>query len=429
MDKKVYLYITPFFPSPTSWRGAYCLDFVKALKRALEVKDQGEQWKVVVFTEGDGSDYEVEGVKVYTFKAKYLPSNIFPFLFKRYNQKSFLSKVKEVLTPLFNFNSELQLFDKVEVCHCHTANFSVYAEAMKRANPKCRTLLHHHDLASFGLNFGRLRHCWIYNLIQFPILRKLHEKIDCHVFISEAARRSFLAAPDTSWTEYEDYKKQMRGLPYRSVKIKDSVILHNGVDKKIFSRVERVERVDFVIGCVGNFSELKDQLGLIKALEILNTSVDLKSRPRPNIQVKFVGSGETLEECKRLAREQEEQFRSTPTPITYTFLPEVPHEQLADFYRSLDLFVLPSSFEGFGCVYTEAHSCGVPFIACEGQGTDDIIPVEDRDKWLCKQRDPDDLARKIGDYISRVERGERVEQRLNEDQDIDKLVEKFVEEL
>ena len=31
--KPVYLYITPFFPGPDTWRGAYSLDFVRALTR------------------------------------------------------------------------------------------------------------------------------------------------------------------------------------------------------------------------------------------------------------------------------------------------------------------------------------------------------------------------------------------------------------
>ena len=272
---------------------------------------------------------------------------------------------------------------------------------------------------------GALRHCWFYNLIQFPLLRRLHERMDCHVFISEAARRSFLEAPDASWTMYADYKKQMRGLPYRPARIKDSVILHNGVDKGIF-KVERVgeggQRTDnsFIIGCVGNFQELKGQETLIRAVARVNEVEVEKIGGRRRVEILFVGSGERLETCWRLAEE---------LGVDAEFLREVSHEKLADFYRGLDLFVLPSTFEGFGCVYTEAHSCGVPFIACEGQGTDDIIPIEDRGKWLCKQNDPEDLARKIGDYISRVERGEHVEQRLNEDQDIDILVGKFAEEI
>lgn len=429
---KVYIYVTPFFPRPTSWRGAYCLDFVKALKRLTEVeccRSEVERRKVLVFVEGSGEDYEIGGVKVYTFKTRYLPSNIFPFLFKRWNQRSFLNKVESVLDSALNTHTS-KLFNEVEVCHCHTANFGVYCEALKRVNPKCKTLLHHHDLQSFGLNNGMLRHFWLYNMIQFPILRRIHEKIDTHVFISEAARRSFLSAPDTSWTQYGEYKKQMRGLPYRPVKIKNSIILHNGVDKNVF----KVEKRDgggqwncsssFVIGCVGNFSKLKGQ-------DVLINAVGLIDKP---ITVKFVGSGETLEECKTLAREQEEKFRSTPTPKVYTFLSEMRHEQLPDFYRSLDLFVLPSWFEGFGCVFTEAHSCGVPFITCEGQGVEDVLEkvgVErgETSPWLCKQRSAEDLARKIWACMSRMGRGERVEQRLSEDQDIDKLVGEFVEEI
>ena len=419
MSDKVYIVVTKFFPRPGDWRGAYLLDFVRAISRV------GRVGRVEVFVEGDGSDYEVEGIKVHTFRTRYLPSNIFPFLFRRWNQRSFIEKVKVV------GQDQQWTLDDVFVCHAHTANFGIYCEAMKKVNPKCKTLLHHHDLASCGLNMGALRHCWLYNLIQFPILRRMHEKIDCHVFISEASRRSFLAAPDTSWTAYADYKKQMRGLPWSPVKIKDSIILHNGVDKSIFrvgvsSCSCGKEGHPFIIGCVGNFQVLKGQDVLIKAVGLVKRT----------IHVVFVGSGETLEACKKLAHEQEEKFRSTPTPKTYTFKSEVPHEQLADFYRGLDLFVLPSTFEGFGCVYTEAHSCGVPFIACSGQGTDDLIPEEDRDKWLCQQGDPEDLARKIEDCIGRVsscaeatEDGDRGEQRLNEDQDIDSLVGKFVKEI
>ena len=33
MKKNIYLEVTPFFPSPSSWRGAYILDQVKAIQR------------------------------------------------------------------------------------------------------------------------------------------------------------------------------------------------------------------------------------------------------------------------------------------------------------------------------------------------------------------------------------------------------------
>lgn len=394
MAQKAYLYVASFFPGPENWRGAYGYDFVQALRRM-------GRYRVEVFKEGDGLDYEVGGIVVHTFKVWRLPSNILPALFAKRNMRSFVSAVRRVGIDLSD----------IVVCHGNTVQYGIYPMAIKALNPDCKTLLHHHCLSSFGLQNGILHHCWPYNMIQFPILRRIHEQVDCHVFISEASRRSFLAAPDAGWTVHEDYRLQMRGLPYHPARIKKSVVLHNGVDKKIFFGEGRVSAKDgaFVIGCVGNFQQLKGQVILLEAVDILRTKgvTDLK--------VIFVGSGAMLDKCRRFAAQKE---------LNVEFRREVEHAELVRFYRGLDLFVLPSYFEGFGCVYTEAHSCGVPFIACRGQGIEDILADADKDKWLCEPKNAADLADKIGAYIQN-----RWTQTLTEDQDIDKLVERFIEQI
>lgn len=393
--KPIYIYITPFFPSTESWRGAYCLDFVKALMRT-------GRYDVHVFMEGGGRDYEIQGVKVHRFPVRRLPSNMFPYLFTKRNVRSFLAKVAACGIDVKN----------VAVCHANTANFGVYPLAIKNANPNCLTLLHHHDLQSFGLNNGILCHCWPYNLIQFPRLRKMHEKIDCHVFISEQARRSFLAVPDTSWTQYGYYKKQMRGLGfYRSPKIKKSLVLHNGVDTSLFTPDTTVKAGrSFTVGCVGNFNSLKDQIGLLKALAIADKQLG-------DWRLKLLGSGDNESELRAFVA-------SHGMVGKVEFLHEVQHEQLPDFYRSLDLFVLPSWFEGFGCVFTEAWACSVPFITCEGQGACDLIPEGERNIWLCRQRDPEDLASRIIHYFK-----ERPQQHLSGPIATDELVSRFVADI
>ena len=121
-----------------------------------------------------------------------------------------------------------------------------------------------------------------------------------------------------------------------------------------------------------------------------------------------------LEDCKKYILENK---------LPVTIIPSMDHKDLPEFYRSLDLFVLPSYFEGFGCVFTEAWSCGTPFITCVGQGMDDLIYDEDRDKWLCRQHDAEDLAKKILSYYSN-----RYEQRLSGTVDIVEMVERFMRE-
>ena len=389
MSNKVYIVVTPFFPSPSTWRGSYCLDFVKALKKSCPALH------VEVFVPGSGDDYVIDDVCVHRFPTKMLPSNILPFLFRRYNERSFLKAVERAGIDC----------DDVAFCHGHTANFAIYPLAIKRRNPECMTLLHHHDLASFGLNLGRLRHVWLYNLIMFPVMRRFHEKIDCHVFISEASRKSFVSAPDANWSVYDDYKKQMRWLPYRPTKIKSSIVLHNGIDVAVFIGGKKKEGDVFTIGCIGNFIKLKDQMSLLRAVERLRTG----------IKVVFVGSGPERERCETYAREH---------GLDVEFRNEVRHEQLPAFYQSIDLFVLPSYFEGFGCVFAEAWACEVPFITCEGQGMDDMIYEQDRVLWLCKQRNPEDLSAKIKRYIEN-----HPEQRLKCEIDINKLVQGFIDEV
>ena len=44
-------------------------------------------------------------------------------------------------------------------------------------------------------------------------------------------------------------------------------------------------------------------------------------------------------------------------------MPEVPVENISDWYRALDLFVAPQRWEGFGLTPLEAMACGVPVIA------------------------------------------------------------------
>ena len=283
--------------------------------------------------------------------------------------------------------------EDVVVCHGHTANFGVYPLVVKRRNSSCRTLLHHHDLMSFGLNNGKLRHFAPYNRFLAKQLKELHEAIDLHVFISRLCERSFRSFPDVDWLRNADYSAQAKGAKSMSpVHINESMILNNGVDISLFRPADNMEVKDktrFIIGCVGNISEEKGQFDLLHAIRLVNKELQKKAETL-HVSVRFVGSGPDLARCRTFAQEN---------GIDATFLPEVYHERLPQFYQELDLFVLPSRLDGFGCVYTEAYACGIPFIASENAGVEELIPDGARNLWLVKPCDSVQLADRILSFI------------------------------
>lgn len=60
-------------------------------------------------------------------------------------------------------------------------------------------------------------------------------------------------------------------------------------------------------------------------------------------------------------------------PEQFHFLPEVPVEDMADWYRALDLYVAPQRWEGFGLTPIEAMACGVPVIATRVGAFEQIV--------------------------------------------------------
>lgn len=55
------------------------------------------------------------------------------------------------------------------------------------------------------------------------------------------------------------------------------------------------------------------------------------------------------------------------------FIGFIPDDELVDHYRTADVFVMPSSSEGFGIVYLEAMACGTPAVGAGAAGSVDPL--------------------------------------------------------
>lgn len=391
--------VTPFFPTPGSWWGAYVLDQVKAIKR-------NSGYEVIVFkTCGLGdrqSDYVIDGITVHTIQPLLMPSYILNGLTEGVVGRNFVRTLKKLKIDI----------DRIAFVHCHTTNHAAFGFGVKRVNPRAKVLLQFHDLDPLTLRNGKWADKrWNCRYRARKSISALN-RADMLVCISEPVRDAILAFPHPRKGEVYPPALQMlkdvADMP--PIKPQNIYVLNNGVDTTLFHPMQQPKQTGiFRIGCIANFQELKDHITLIKAFDILI------KKGYTDIRLTLLGDkGETRKMIEQYVIELNiGDFVNWPRNVS--------HDKLPNFYHSLDLFVLPSIYEGFGCVYTEAHACGVPFICCQNQGAAECIPPDEKNKWLIPPHDYDALAR-----LMERQYHERNVQHLCKDYDIDKLIKKFL---
>lgn len=381
MPKPVYLYVTPFFPSPTGWRGGFCLDAVRAIRA------DGRYEVVVMTASGTEGDYDYDGIPVFQCpRRRFRSAEYFETLLAGVNDRLFLSKLRQVIDPA-----------RVKVCHVHDYEHYVqYAQALKRVNPSCTTLVHHHYAGFYTLSVGKAGVVPVWSDLVYLRMRRAFESVDGHVFISEHSRRKYGRRVDfDTGRDMGELRRQLPwGAIYRPFRLGSSFVAYNLVNPLVFhpglGGRRRAPGSAVVVGCVGNFNPCKSQIDLLRAVEILRRCGFDASR----LKVRFVGGGRMLPACR-------DYVARHGMGDAVDFLEPMQHDRLADFYRGLDLLVTPSVNEGFCCVNAEANACGVPVIAVKGLPIEEVLSEADRAKWLYAAHDAEALADKIAAFCAR----------------------------
>ena len=133
-------------------------------------------------------------------------------------------------------------------------------------------------------------------------------------------------------------------------------VVYNGVDSSLFTPGDGD---DLRLLTVGNLIRSKGHPLVLHALAALKAEF-------PSIVWEVIGGGPEAETLLRLAAElgvaQNVVFRGRQNRIA-----------VAEACRRCTIFVLPSQYEGLGCVYLEAMSAAKVAIGCTGQGIEEII--------------------------------------------------------
>ena len=137
-------------------------------------------------------------------------------------------------------------------------------------------------------------------------------------------------------------------------------IIKNGIDLKKFKIDDEARKIyreklgylddDKVIGHVGRFSYEKNHRFIIDLFSELRKEND-------KYKLLLLGDGELKYDIEEYAR-QKGVFEYI------VFTGNVSNVQ--DYMQAMDLFILPSKFEGLGIVGVEAQACGLPVIASTG---------------------------------------------------------------
>ena len=367
-----YLVITPFFPSNESFVGSYVYDQI------TEIKNQSnfsiEIVKVVSYFSLE-SDYEFNGFKVNIFKTFDFPYFIFPGLFNSCNKRRFSKFLKKKNITNICFS------------HSHVS----YPSAYLVEDLTCTKIVQHHGLDVLQLLNGRS-----------DFIKKLQRSY----LIKRTIRQ--LNKSDLNIGVSELVLDQLRKYPTYSPK--EELVLYNGVDTSKFYPIEREKNKIFTIGCVANFWEIKDQITLIKAVEILY----LKGE---KILLRLIGSGPKLDECCNYVKEHNLES-------IISFESEKEHSALNIFYNEIDLFVLPSYYEALGCVYLESWATNTPFVAVRNQGIAELMPEDMKKKLLVSKSNKLNLSERILDL-----KNNPVILHFNEKYNIKNLIHDFLEYL
>lgn len=72
----------------------------------------------------------------------------------------------------------------------------------------------------------------------------------------------------------------------------------------------------------------------------------------------------------------------------------MPNTELKEKYKEADIFILPSTIEGFGMVFLEAMNYGLPVIGSNVGGIPEIID-DGKNGFLVDPENPKEIAEKI----------------------------------
>lgn len=281
-----------------------------------------------------------------------------------------------------------------DVIHSHSSKAGFLARFAARSFP-CANLYTPHCFA-FTMSVGPLRQA-----LYLQLERYAGTLTNMLVLLCESERQTALDASIVPWEKITVVPTGIRPEDYQCAEDRDEIRRELGVGG-----------FDLVLGVVGALVVQKGHTYLLSAMK--------RMLPDINVAAIFAGRGE-------LEAQLRGQARQLGIADRVFFLGH--RADTARLYAAMDLFVLPSLWEGLPYVLMEAMVAGTPAVATDIPGNRDLIK-EDYAGWQAQPRNSASLAATIVDAAASPDecrrRAERAEEMIRRHHGLDAMITRYV---
>ncbi len=213
-------------------------------------------------------------------------------------------------------------------------------------------LLHALHLTSYGFLAGlsgfqpSIVSVWGTDILEAPALTPLHAWITRFALRRAGAITATGLQLAEATLRYTPLRKPVSVIPY-------------GVDLDRFRPTPRAERPHVTVGAASRLSPEKGFPHLLRAVALLRGS-GLK------LDILLAGDGPARGDLERLAENLGLRDR-------VQFLGAVAHKDVPGVLQRLDIFAMPSTWEGFGVAAIEASAMELPVVASDVHGIPDVV--------------------------------------------------------
>ncbi len=267
------------------------------------------------------------------------------YLFPKFSSKNLL-KIRKKIEQFFKENNDY------DIIHCHMANAAfLYLKYAKKYGIKVRIIHSHQNKAADQLSHA---------IRNYPLIKMGIRYSNVYFACSKIAgkylykNKFFYQINNAIDAEKFIYDEKMRIKMRKKLKIEES----------------------YVIGNIGRFCNQKNQTFLIDIFSEVKKKIDAK--------LLLIGEG-------ALQEEYENKIEKLNLKNDVLILP--PSNEIEKYYQAMDVFVLPSLYEGLGIVNIEAQATGLKTIVS------DKVPPEAKISELITYVDLNASAEEWADII------------------------------